>query len=405
MTVGSSVLTVTQLNNYIKSILEDDVRLRTVYLSAEISGFKVHYASGHWYFSLKDSDSIIKAAMFRGCNSHMKFIPEDGMKVIVRGKIGLYLKSGEYSLYVEDMEPEGVGALAVAFEKLKEKLQAEGLFDEEKKKTIPRYPRVVGVVTSATGAAVRDVINVISRRFPPAAIKVYPVLVQGDGAAGDIASAIAKANEEKICDVLIVGRGGGSIEDLWAFNEEVLARAVYASRIPVISAVGHETDYTICDFVADLRAPTPSAAAELAVPDEREERTKLSKLSGLLYSAVSSRIRDERITSDGYVNRLLASGPAMRVKNMRSALDSLTGRSYIAVSAYLSNEKQRFTSAVSGLEGLSPLKVLARGYAVVTDESGKAVRRAGDTSAGEGISVRFSDGALKCRVEETVKGN
>ena len=258
------VISVSQLNRYVKSLLEGDANLAAVYIGGEISNFTNHYKSGHLYMSLKDEGAVVKAVMFRAYASKLAFTPENGMKVIVRARVSLYEKDGAFQIYIEEMQPDGVGALQIAFEQLKKKLAAEGLFEASRKKPLPRYPARVGVITSPTGAAVRDIFNVLGRRFPLARVVFTPVLVQGEGAPAQLVAALRRFNETNAADVLIIGRGGGSIEELWAFNDETVARAVAASRIPVISAVGHETDFTICDFVADLRAPTPSAAAELA---------------------------------------------------------------------------------------------------------------------------------------------
>ena len=288
------VLTIGQLNAYVKSLLDGDDNLNHVYVSAEISNFTNHYRTGHFYFSLKDENAVIRAVMFRSSAQRLKFLPQDGMRVIVRGRVSLYERDGQYQLYVDDLQPDGVGALNLAYEQLKEKLSKEGLFAPERKKTLPRYPMRVGVVTSPTGAAVRDIINVLSRRFPLAQIILQPVQVQGADAPGQIADAIRLFNEKKAADVLIVGRGGGSLEELWAFNEEEVARAVAASEIPVVSAVGHETDFTICDFAADLRAPTPSAAAELCVPDAQGELARVQMLRHSVFQLVQRRMESEQ---------------------------------------------------------------------------------------------------------------
>ena len=287
-----NVLTVSQLNFYIKSILDSDANLENIFLTGEISNFTDHYQSGHFYFSLKDNKSVVKAIMFAGFARRVKFRPQNGMKVIVRGRVTVYETSGVYQVYVEDMQPDGVGALNLAFEQLKEKLLKEGLFDTKTKKSLPKYPQKVGVITSETGAVFWDIQNVMKRRFPLAEIVFQPVLVQGEGAAEQIIGAIKEFNEDALCDVLIVARGGGSIEDLWAFNDENLARAIADSKIPIVSAVGHETDFTICDFVADLRAPTPSAAAELVVPDAQKLISDLEYLTSYVNSLMRCRLND-----------------------------------------------------------------------------------------------------------------
>ena len=288
------VLSVSQLNRYIKMNFDADENLANIFISGEISNFTNHYRTGHLYFTLKDDSAAVRAVMFNSSAKRLKFMPEDGMKVIARGRVSVYEASGQYQLYVDDMQPDGVGALNLAYEQLKEKLQKEGLFSELHKKPLPPYPEKVGVITSPTGAAVRDIINVLGRRFPYAEIVFCPVLVQGEGAHLQLTDAVNLFNSERAADVIIIGRGGGSIEDLWEFNDEGLARAVYNSEIPVISAVGHETDFTICDFVADMRAPTPSVAAELAVPDANELQYALSALKNRMFLNVSSGIADRR---------------------------------------------------------------------------------------------------------------
>ena len=287
------VISVSQLNRYVKSLLEGDANLAAVYIGGEISNFTNHYKSGHLYMSLKDEGAVVKAVMFRAYASKLAFTPENGMKVIVRARVSLYEKDGAFQIYIEEMQPDGVGALQIAFEQLKKKLAAEGLFEASRKKPLPRYPARVGVITSPTGAAVRDIFNVLGRRFPLARVVFTPVLVQGEGAPAQLVAALRRFNETNAADVLIIGRGGGSIEELWAFNDETVARAVAASRIPVISAVGHETDFTICDFVADLRAPTPSAAAELAVPDQHQLAARLTQLYGALRQSALHRVEVE----------------------------------------------------------------------------------------------------------------
>ena len=288
------VLSVSQLNRYVKSIIEQDYNLQTVFVQGEISNFTNHYRTGHYYMTIKDEYSSIRAVMFKSANSRLRFMPENSMNVIIKGRVSVFERDGQYQLYIDDMQPDGAGALSLAFEQLKNKLAAEGLFDESRKRPIPRFPERVGVVTSPTGAAIRDIINVISRRFPAAELILCPVQVQGASAAGQIKAAIELFNAKKAADVLIVGRGGGSAEELWAFNEEPVARAVAASEIPVISAVGHETDFTICDFAADLRAPTPSAAAEIAVPDITALGELLGSFSRRMNSAIGGTLTHEK---------------------------------------------------------------------------------------------------------------
>lgn len=316
------VLSVSQLNRYIKMNFDADENLANIFISGEISNFTNHYRTGHLYFTLKDDSSAVRAVMFNSSAKRLKFMPEDGMKVIARGRVSVYEASGQYQLYVDDMQPDGVGALNLAYEQLKEKLQKEGLFSELHKKPLPPYPEKVGVITSPTGAAVRDIINVLGRRFSYAEIVFCPVLVQGDGAHLQLTDAVNLFNSERAADVIIIGRGGGSIEDLWEFNDEGLARAVYNSEIPVISAVGHETDFTICDFVADMRAPTPSAAAELAVPDANELQYALSALKNRMFLNVSSGIADRRSRLEYLTSKGVLKSPDEMLSNRSQRLDT-----------------------------------------------------------------------------------
>lgn len=316
------VLSVSQLNRYIKMNFDADENLANIFISGEISNFTNHYRTGHLYFTLKDDSAAVRAVMFNSSAKRLKFMPEDGMKVIARGRVSVYEASGQYQLYVDDMQPDGVGALNLAYEQLKEKLQKEGLFSELHKKPLPPYPEKVGVITSPTGAAVRDIINVLGRRFPYAEIVFCPVLVQGDGAHLQLTDAVNLFNSERAADVIIIGRGGGSIEDLWEFNDEGLARAVYNSEIPVISAVGHETDFTICDFAADMRAPTPSAAAELAVPDANELQYALSALKNRMFLNVSSGIADRRSRLEYLTSKGALKSPDEMLSNRSQRLDT-----------------------------------------------------------------------------------
>ena len=390
------VLTVGQINTYIKSIIDGDPNLNYIFVVGEISNFTNHYRTGHYYFTLKDESSAIKAVMFRSSAQRIKFLPENGMRVILRGRVSVFERDGQYQLYVDDMQPDGAGALNLAFEQLKAKLEAQGLFDSSRKKTIPEIPGRVGVITSPTGAAVRDILNVLGRRFPLAKVVFFPVQVQGASAAPQIAEAIDLFNRFNAADVLIVGRGGGSIEDLWAFNEEQVAMAVSRSNIPVISAVGHETDFTICDFVADLRAPTPSAAAELAEPDWAEQRAYISGL--MLHS--SSLIRQEIAEQKVIVNTLSQSrvlrNPLETVEIGRQTLDSLLNRLLFAQKSNFNLSASRFAECCAKLDALSPLKVLSRGYAAVYS-GGKITDSAENTDMTKNISVRFADGEIECK--------
>lgn len=394
------VLTVGQLNAYVKSLLDGDGRLSNVFICAEISNFTNHYRTGHFYFSLKDEGALIRAVMFRSSAQRLKFLPQDGMRVIVRGRVSLYERDGQYQLYVDDMQPDGMGALNLAFEQLKEKLAQEGLFAPERKKPLPRYPMRVGVVTSPTGAAVRDIVNVLSRRFPLAQIILQPVQVQGEEAPEQITKAILQLNQKKAADVLIVGRGGGSIEELWAFNNEGVARAVAASEIPVISAVGHETDYTICDFAADLRAPTPSAAAELCVPDAQAEIERIAMLRRSAGQLTRRRLEEEQQRLDNLLVRARLQEPSRLMEARRQGLDTLEKRLCKAASELLLRQKSRIAPLAGKLDALSPLKVLSRGYAIVYEKD-HPVRSVAEIAAGDQLRVRWSDGGALCAVLET----
>lgn len=402
--MSQEVLTVTvsQLNHYIKRVIENNSYLKNIWIKGEISNCKLHH-SGHIYLTLKDDASVLKAVMFRGAAAGLRFRPENGMKVLARGRVSVYERDGQYQLYIEEMQPDGVGALHIAYEQLKARLAEEGLFDEQFKQPLPKYPAAVGVVTALTGAAVRDIIHVLGRRFPAAHVRVRPVLVQGDQAAAQIADAIAFFNKHKLADVLIVGRGGGSIEDLWAFNEEIVARAVFASDIPIISAVGHETDFTICDFVADRRAPTPSAAAEIAVPSVAELHQRMSALcSALLYQINHQLERKSQILEH------LARSPAlsafngtledrrMRLLQTQKALEQ-------AMSDALSQKADAAAFLAAKLDALSPLKVLARGYALASAPGGGLLSSVTQVQAGDHISIRLSDGGLDCTVKGVTK--
>ncbi len=392
------VITVSQLNRYVKSVLEGDPHLAAVYISGEISNFTLHYKSGHMYMSLKDESAAVRAVMFRGNASKLAFKPEDGMRVIVRARVSLYEAGGSFQIYIDDMQPDGVGALQVAFDQLKKKLGEEGLFDESRKRPLPPYPSRVGVITSPTGAAVRDILNVLGRRYPLARVVFCPVLVQGEGAAASIADAIARFGAANAADVLIVGRGGGSMEDLWAFNEEIVARAVAASPIPVISAVGHEMDFTICDFVADLRAPTPSAAAELAVPDRLRLAAAVESLYSRLVTACRTRVQNGEQQLRRLAEKRCLSAPQYFVEEQMLRLDYLTRRFAAAASRQVGDEQRRITAMASKLDALSPLKVLGRGYAIPYRADGQTLASIEQVSVDDTISLQITDGVLDCRV-------
>lgn len=371
------VLSVSQLNRYIKMNFDADENLANIFISGEISNFTNHYRTGHLYFTLKDDSAAVRAVMFNSSAKRLKFMPEDGMKVIARGRVSVYEASGQYQLYVDDMQPDGVGALNLAYEQLKEKLQKEGLFSELHKKPLPPYPEKVGVITSPTGAAVRDIINVLGRRFPYAEIVFCPVLVQGDGAHLQLTDAVNLFNSERAADVIIIGRGGGSIEDLWEFNDEGLARAVYNSEIPVISAVGHETDFTICDFVADMRAPTPSAAAELAVPDANELQYALSALKNRMFLNVSSGIADRRSRLEYLTSKGALKSPDEMLSNRSQRLDTAFSKMLSSYENRIGGKKVEFISAATALSKLDPMSVLMRGFAFVSDKTEKCILVAG----------------------------
>ena len=394
------VLSVSQLNRYIKMNFDADENLANIFISGEISNFTNHYRTGHLYFTLKDDSSAVRAVMFNSSAKRLKFMPEDGMKVIARGRVSVYEASGQYQLYVDDMQPDGVGALNLAYEQLKEKLQKEGLFSEHHEKPLPPYPEKVGVITSPTGAAVRDIINVLGRRFPYAEIVFCPVLVQGDGAHLQLTDAVNLFNSERAADVIIIGRGGGSIEDLWEFNDEGLARAVYNSEIPVISAVGHETDFTICDFVADMRAPTPSAAAELAVPDANELQYALSALKNRMFLNVSSGIADRRSRLEYLTSKGALKSPDEMLSNRSQRLDTAFSKMLSSYENRIGGKKVEFISAATALSKLDPMSVLMRGFAFVSDKSGKNVYSSQALAKGDKINVRFHDGSAVCEVKE-----
>lgn len=394
------VLSVSQLNRYIKMNFDADENLANIFISGEISNFTNHYRTGHLYFTLKDDSAAVRAVMFNSSAKRLKFMPEDGMKVIARGRVSVYEASGQYQLYVDDMQPDGVGALNLAYEQLKEKLQKEGLFSELHKKPLPPYPEKVGVITSPTGAAVRDIINVLGRRFPYAEIVFCPVLVQGEGAHLQLTDAVNLFNSERATDVIIIGRGGGSIEDLWEFNDEGLARAVYNSDIPVISAVGHETDFTICDFVADMRAPTPSAAAELAVPDANELQYALSALKNRMFLNVSSGIADRRSRLEYLTSKGALKSPDEMLSNRSQRLDTAFSKMLSSYENRIGGKKVEFISAATALSKLDPMSVLMRGFAFVSDKNGKNVYSSQALAKGDKINVRFHDGSAVCEVKE-----
>lgn len=396
----SSVLTVSQINTYLKAVLDGDDNLQYIFVCGEISNFTNHYRTGHFYFTLKDEKAAIKAVMFRSAAQRLRFLPEDGMRVIIRGSISLFERDGVYQLYCDDMQPDGAGDLSVAFEQRKKKLEEMGLFDPLHKKPIPSLPSRIGVITSPTGAAVHDILNVLERRFPFAAIVFCGVQVQGESAAPQIAEAIARFNELQAADVLIVGRGGGSIEDLWAFNEEIVAHAIYNSHIPVISAVGHETDFTIADFVADLRAPTPSAAAELASPDTRELLFQLDTMLDRLTERVLDKHQNKALRLEAMLHRLQQQSPERRLQLLETKLQQQTEKLISGGQAMLRPYADALGTLAQKLEMTSPLRTLARGYVLAQDENGLLVRNAAKVQKGQTLALRFADGSVLCRAEE-----
>lgn len=396
--IEKQVLTVTQVNLYIKEMLSRDDVLSHITIKGEISNFKAH-SSGHMYMSLKDETGVIRAVMFRSAAGRLQFRPENGMKVIASGRVSVYERDGQYQLYIEYMQQDGLGDLHIAFEKLKLKLSAEGLFDPRHKKPLPKYPKRIGVITAPTGAAIRDILNILSRRFKYADVVLYPVLVQGENAAMSIAVALKYFNENNAADVLIVGRGGGSIEDLWAFNEEIVARAIYDSRIPVISAVGHEVDFTISDFVADLRAPTPSAAAELVVPSQEELKDKFNNVYGRLYSCAGRILEKNRLRLRLLTEKPVLKTPERSLDERRLYIDGLYNRFENAYKNILKEKEQALKLNASKLDGLSPLSALSRGFSVTKDEGGRVVKSVGQVKKGDKISVVVSDGEIKASVE------
>lgn len=389
-------VTVTALNQYISALMTNDDILSGIAVRGEISNCKPH-PSGHLYFSLKDDGGVLRCVAFRSSASRLTFVPSDGMKVIATGYVNVYQPTGQYQLYVRSMMPDGQGDLYAAFEKLKAKLAGEGLFDEGRKKPIPKFPRTIGVVTSSSGAAVEDIINITTRRYPLAKLILYPVLVQGADAPADLIRAVRYFDAHPT-DVLIIGRGGGSMEDLWCFNDEELARTISACRVPVISAVGHETDFTICDFVADLRAPTPSAAAELAVPDKRELYERVSAFREKAISALRARAQLVKTRLARYAESSVMQYPERLLTPYMTALATADERLRGAIGQRLDGAKHSLSLVAEKLHGLSPLAVLSRGYGAVSDENGRTVTRAGDLRAGDRVQIRFTDGSADAQI-------
>ena len=390
-------ITVTDLNKYIKSKIDSDEMLNNVLVKGEISNFKNHY-TGHMYFTLKDENSLIKCVMFKTYTTHLSFMPKDGMKVIILGSVSVFERDGVYQVYAKAMKQDGLGSLYEAYEKLKAKLSGEGLFDESHKKKIPFMPKTIGVLTSNTGAVIRDIINVSTRRNPNVHIRLYPVPVQGAGAAEKIAEGIEFMNKNNLADVLIIGRGGGSLEDLWPFNEEIVARAIYNSKIPIISAVGHETDFTIADFVADLRAPTPSAAAELAVANIDDVKSTLFLYNTRYKNALKKKLQLMRLSYEKCMARQAFKNPTQKINEQYIVIDMKVKAMQNKIQLKLKEERTKFIKQVSKLDTLSPLKTLARGYSIVTDSSNKIIKSVKDLKENQNINIRLADGEKQAKV-------
>ncbi|MBR6709824.1 MAG: exodeoxyribonuclease VII large subunit [Clostridia bacterium] len=392
------VLTVTQLNTCIKTLIEGTTFLNSVYIKGEISNFTNHYKTGHFYFTLKDEGSLLKAVMFRGSAVKLPFVPENGMKVVVHGRISAFVRDGQYQLYADNMEPDGIGSLYFAFEQLKKKLEAEGLFAESRKKPLPKIPTRIGIITSPTGAAIRDMINILGRRFPYAKILLYPALVQGSDAPPQLIAGVQYFNAAKNVDVIIIGRGGGSIEDLWAFNDEGLARTVAASALPVISAVGHETDFTICDFVADRRAPTPSAAAELAVPETAELQRKIGNIVGRMELLLNRQIEQKREMLRHFASARAMTNPTVMLDDRRMTLVYLSEKLDRGIQNQMTDGRNMLAQSAAKLDALNPLSVLTRGYSAVFDRDGGVVSHVADLKPGDKVTLRMTDGRAEASI-------
>lgn len=401
--MAQNVLSITQLNEYIRGRMDSDPLLAQVAVRGEISNYK-QYPSGHHYFTLKDDGSALRCVMFKGNAMRLRFRPENGMKIIAMGKVSVYPRDGAYQLYCTAMTMDGVGDLYAAFEQLKKKLAAQGLFDPAHKKPLPRYPGTIGIITSSAGAAVHDMLRILRKRYPLSRVRLLPVRVQGAEAPGEIAAAIGYANHYHLADLLIVGRGGGSIEDLWAFNDEQVAYAIYHSEIPVISAVGHEPDVTISDYVADLRAATPSNAAELAVPDQDALRQSLDAMANAMASSLNRQVKAARQHLMVLSASKALQGPTGYLEQRNQSVELLKNRLVAAQNQNITRAKQRYIAQISKLEAMSPLKVLTRGYSMVQTERGEVVRSVSQVSLGERIRVRLSDGTLSATVMKKEEG-
>lgn len=396
-----AVITVSQLNNYMKRFVDSNVHLSKLWVKGEISNYKKHY-TGHIYMTLKDETSVIKAVMFKGSASSLLFQPDNGMKVIACGKVAVFERDGQYQLYVESMVPDGVGELHIAYEQLKEKLEQKGYFDESHKKPIPKFPSNIGVITSPTGAAIRDILNVLTRRYPAANIYIYPAQVQGVGASATVVDGIELFNKLKNVDVIIAGRGGGSIEDLWAFNEENVADAIYNSDIPIISAVGHETDFTIADFVADLRAPTPSAGAELAVPDLFEVKNKLSTTKSRLSVLLTNSYKFKRKELDSILSRNIFTNPDFITEDRKIQLDNISEKLMNLYQNKIEKSKNSLLGYTTKLEALNPISVLNRGYLIASREN-ERIKSVKSIKKDDEVKLKFSDGTAMCRITDVTE--
>ncbi len=391
------ILSVSQINEYIRTVMDNNPKLSNVAIQGEISNYKV-YPSGHHYFTLKDSDSALKCVMFRSSAVRLRFRPANGSKVIAIGKISVYPRDGAYQLYCNTMLPDGEGDLQAAFEELKKKLSAKGWFDASHKKPLPQYPKIIGIVTSSAGAAIHDILRILRKRYPLAQVKLFPVRVQGTEAPGEIAAAIDYANLYNLSDLLIVGRGGGSIEDLWAFNDERVAQAIFQSEIPVVSAVGHEPDVTISDYVADLRAATPSNAAELAVPDQDALRQRLDSVSSALVTSLQRQLKQYRHLYANLIESPTLQAPEAYIAKRKKDLKLLTNRFQLAQRSVYQHQKQKFISLTAKLDAMSPLKVLTRGYSVATSKDQTLIKSVKNVSQGDEILVTVSDGKIGATV-------
>jgi len=400
--MNEKIYGVTELNNRIKSLIDSDTELASVFVRGELSNYKI-YPSGHHYFTMKDQEGTIRSVMFKREASKLRFKPENGMKVIALGRVTVFPRDGQYQLYCSELSPDGVGDLHIAFEQLRDRLYKEGLFDRERKKLLPKYPERIAVITSSAGAAVRDIIRVLGKRYPSAKVIILPVRVQGAEAPPEIVGAIKYANRYKVADLIITGRGGGSIEDLWAFNDERVARAIFESEIPVISAVGHEPDVTIADYVADLRAATPSNAAELAVPDASEIREALLGMRIRSVQALNRIISYRRERLITLSEKRVMKSPLNYIEDRRVLLDHAQKHFISAVQRNISLKKERFVHLAASMDAMSPLKVLGRGYSLAQKTDGTVIKSAADVERGDAITLRLSCGALNCEVKERLE--